>query len=291
MSISLRAFKYFFRSAQAWRQRRKPTILQLDTLIERVTRLDSANKQGVSYQEIAGVQCAVLGEEFKKDVCILYIHGGGFALCSLNSHFRFVKFICEECKACVVFPEYTKTPEAIYPFQLNECDAVFSSLRNNMRLNKIVLMGDSAGGNLATVITQRHFKLGNKLADKMVLLSPWQDLSGKILAEQTLNNDDVFGVAEVNEYARLYVGENDAALPEISPLFGEYPASVPTLLLSTTGELFHPIIAEFYKNSSSGNIQYIEQEGLFHVWPLFVGLIPEATRDAKLIADFVSEKN
>jgi epsilon-lactone hydrolase len=289
MSFSLQAFKYFFKSAQAWRMRRNPTIVQTDAIIQRITRLDMPSKPAFEYENIAGVKCAVLGKNFENELTILYIHGGGFGLCSIASHYRFIKYLSDTAKACIVFPEYSKIPHATYPTQLNECLAVYETVRNAH--TNLILMGDSAGGNLVAVLTQHYHGHSYFLPNKVVMMSPWLELSGQILEKNELVNDDVFRTAEVNHYAGIYAGSSDVFTASISPFYGTYPANVSTLLLATQGELFHPIIKEFYDKNKTDSIQYIERKGLMHVWPLFVGLIPESTRDAKLIAEFCLKKN
>ncbi len=284
MSFSLRAFKYFFKSAQAWRVRRNPTIEQTDAIIERITRLDMPSKPTFDYEVIAGVKCAVLGKNFENELTIFYIHGGGFGLCSVASHYRFIKYLSDTAKACVVFPEYTKIPRATYPTQLNECLAAYEAVRQSHK--NLILMGDSAGGNLVAVLAQHYGGHSFMLPNKVVMMSPWLELSGDILLKNELVNDDVFRTEEVNHYAGIYAGNQNVLAPSISPLYGIYPANLHTLLLATQGELFHSIIKEFYEKNTHCNIHFVERKGLMHVWPLFVGLIPEASRDARLIAEF-----
>lgn len=284
MSLSLSAFRLFFRSAQSWRARRKPTYKQLDLLIERLTRLDRTPRKDLVFEEKGGVRCAVIGSEFRESRSILFVHGGGFALCGIGSHYRFLRFLSETTSSCIIFPEYTKTPDAIYPQQLHECLAVLDALKQEGVSREIILMGDSAGGNLAAAMLFNRPLAG---IHKIVLLSPWLDLTGKILDSSGLDGDDVFGRLEVERYARLYYGEHDPSDPSISPLFATLPKDFPVMVLSTRNELFHPIIADYVSRNASANLQHVERDGLFHVWPLFVGMMPEATRDAKLICEFI----
>ena len=287
MSLSLSAFKLFFRSAQNWRTRRNPTYRQLDLLIERLTRLDPTSRKNLEFEEIEGVRCAVVGKQFAQNRLILFIHGGGFALCGIGSHYRFLRFLSESTDSCVIFPEYTKTPEMVYPSQLNQCLSVMGWIQKQYPSVNLTLMGDSAGGNLAvSMVYNRPLALPTRL----ILLSPWLDLTGQILEQSGLVNDDVFGLKEVSKYAALYYGENDPADPSISPLNALLPTELPTLILSTQNEIFHPIIAEYVRRNRTGKLVHIERQGLFHVWPLFVGVIPEATRDAKLICEFVMKE-
>ena len=280
------AFRLFFRSAQNWRARRNPTTRQLDLLIERLTRLDRSPKKNLVFEDVHGVRCAVIGNEFRSKRIILFVHGGGFALCGIGSHYRFLRFLSETTSSCIIFPEYTKTPAAIYPQQLHECLTVLDSIQQENPSIELVLMGDSAGGNLAASMLHG---LKKEHPAKLILLSPWLDLTGQIIDESGLEADDVFGRAEVARYAEMYYGENNPTDPSISPLFASLPKSLPTLVLSTRNELFHPIITHYVERNKSANLHHLERDGLFHVWPLFVGMMPEATRDAKVICDFIEK--
>ena len=87
---------------------------------------------------------------------ILYIHGGGWILGSAKTHDMLIRKIAVGTNSAVIFPEYTRSPEAKYPQALNQIYAVLCYLyenpeKFNIDKEKIVIAGDSAGGNMATV--------------------------------------------------------------------------------------------------------------------------------------------
>lgn len=85
--------------------------------------------------------------------CLLFIHGGGFVGASYSSDIQVLAdWICKaEEPLCVVYPHYSLAPEARYPQPLNECYEVFSWVRRHAA--KVVMVGESAGGLLATATT------------------------------------------------------------------------------------------------------------------------------------------
>lgn len=91
-------------------------------------------------------------EEIKK--LILYFHGGGFAYKGYNSHFRNCKRLAKETNAKIIYVDYRLAPRYKFPAALNDCFSAYKwVLKNKKNLNidenKIILMGDSAGGCLA----------------------------------------------------------------------------------------------------------------------------------------------
>ncbi len=85
---------------------------------------------------------------------ILYLHGGGWVLGSLESHHRMMRLLAIESGAAVIGVDYRLAPEHPFPAPLNDCLAAVRWLQAEAGLLKldperIVLGGDSAGANLA----------------------------------------------------------------------------------------------------------------------------------------------
>lgn len=91
---------------------------------------------------------------------ILYIHGGGWVFGNLHTHDKLVRELAARTNSIVFFPEYSLSPEAKYPTAIEQCYAILEDLpeivcKNNISVNlsNITVAGDSAGGNMATVMT------------------------------------------------------------------------------------------------------------------------------------------
>lgn len=91
---------------------------------------------------------------------ILYIHGGGWILGSKNSWDRFLRQLAIHTNSVIIFPEYSRSPQATYPQALNEIYETLEYIYKkpeefNINSARIVIAGDSVGGNMATVTTLR----------------------------------------------------------------------------------------------------------------------------------------
>lgn len=84
-------------------------------------------------------------------VRILYIHGGGFVVGSLDSHDAICAELADGAKAELVAVDYRLAPEHVWPAAFEDCRDVLSALLADGR--EVVVAGDSAGGNLAAGIT------------------------------------------------------------------------------------------------------------------------------------------
>lgn len=85
---------------------------------------------------------------------VVFAHGGGFVLCDLDSHDGFCRALARGCHAVVVSVDYTRAPEAVAPQPAEELlEAFLWTSESASELGgdraRIVLMGDSAGANLA----------------------------------------------------------------------------------------------------------------------------------------------
>lgn len=88
---------------------------------------------------------------------IFYIHGGGWVMGDFDTHQRLVSELAVRANAAVVFPIYTPSPEAKYPQPIKELFAALEYVAENgqkhhLDTNRLVVAGDSVGGNMAAVM-------------------------------------------------------------------------------------------------------------------------------------------
>jgi len=88
---------------------------------------------------------------------VLYLHGGGFVHCGLNSHHGICCRLARESGAAVLLPDYALAPEHPFPAAVEDARAaLFWLARASARYwgGQVGVAGDSAGGNLAAVLAQ-----------------------------------------------------------------------------------------------------------------------------------------
>lgn len=109
------------------------------------------------------ISCRVLTPKGTPRGAILFIHGGGWAFCSMETHERCARVLAIEARATVVMCDYRLAPENPYPAGLEDCFAVWSALTNDKGslgdLNgPFAVSGDSAGANLAMALMLGNVK-------------------------------------------------------------------------------------------------------------------------------------
>src|SRR4030095_322555 len=108
---------------------------------------------------------------------ILYLHGGGYAIGSLNTHRRLAYDISAASAAKVLLIDYRLAPEHPFPAAVDDAAAAWRwLLQQGFAANRMAIAGDSAGGGLtiAALVNLRDQKLG--LPACAVAISPWVDL-------------------------------------------------------------------------------------------------------------------
>lgn len=90
--------------------------------------------------------------------CIVFYHGGGLLLRASGPHYRIAKWYAEKAKCRVVFADYRLAPKNKYPVPAEDCYCGCKWVLDHadmLEINreKMIVAGDSAGGNLAAAVT------------------------------------------------------------------------------------------------------------------------------------------
>ncbi|MDQ1382490.1 MAG: acetyl esterase [Actinomycetota bacterium] len=111
---------------------------------------------------------------------IVYTHGAGWVLGNAQTHDRLVRELATGTGAAVVFPEYTRSPEARYPQAIEECWTAAlwvasGSAPVGLDSSRMAIAGDSVGGNLAIALTLLAKQRGGVTFRRQVLFYPVTD--------------------------------------------------------------------------------------------------------------------
>lgn len=132
---------------------------------------------------------------------ILYLHGAGWVFGSAQTHDRLIRELALAAQAAVLFPVYSLSPEASYPTALEECFAVarwIGEQGSSLGLDegRMVIAGDSVGGNLAAAVTLLAKQRGGPSFKGQLLFYPVTDAA--------------FDTLSYEEFATGYGLERDA---------------------------------------------------------------------------------
>ena len=164
----------------------------------------------------------------RTSTCLLYLHGGGFVVGSLQSHHAICAEIADYAGAELISVDYRLAPEHRWPAQTDDCFIVLKQLI--AAGSAVVLIGDSAGGNLAAGLAVRA--TGERLCG----------IAGQVLIYPTLGGDLVSGsyeemahapgltTADVNYYRGVLQAPADD--PEAEPLASTSFAGLPPTFMT-----------------------------------------------------------
>lgn len=116
----------------------------------------------------------------KKLPVFMFIHGGGWVLGDYPTHRRVVRDLVVESGYCAVFVNYTRTPDAAYPRQINEIFAATKWVADhgdeiNVDGRNLAVVGNSVGGNMTAVTTLKAKENGGPKIKVQIMMWPIVD--------------------------------------------------------------------------------------------------------------------
>lgn len=112
--------------------------------------------------------------------CVVFFHGGGFMLKASYVHNRMAKMYAERLPCKVVYTDYRLSPKFPFPVSVEDCYQTYRWVLDNTAMldvnpDKIVVAGDSAGGNLALAVTLMARDRGVRVPNAELLIYPATD--------------------------------------------------------------------------------------------------------------------
>lgn len=217
---------------------------------------------------------------------VCFLHGGAYIHNINAGHLIYLQETAEKLKADVYAPLYPLAPK-------HKCEEAVGLVKEYLKdlldqWDDVTLMGDSAGGGLAVSVCQVLHDEGNILPSRIVLFSPWLDvsLSNPDSAEYQ-DKDPVLSISGLRTCGKEWAGDLDWRDGRVSPVFGKTDFLPPVLMFSGTAELFYPDIISFYERleAESVDAKLVTAPGLFHDYAMYP--IPEGKSTLNTVAAFV----
>lgn len=231
--------------------------------------------------------------------CCVYYHGGGFVLGSPRSHDGLVRTLAERSGAVFVSVDYRLAPEHKLPAAHDDALAAYAWVRVRaaelgIDPDRIVLSGDSAGGNLtlATAISARD--AGMAMPRGLVPIYPATDMTRSFPSHRELGQRYFLTTDMIDWFTERFLSSPDQKRdPRLSPLFVTDLSRLPPTHLVTAG--FDPLRDEGEAmvtrlREAGVACTHRSEDGLIHGFVSMAGVLPEAEAAVGRVAGAIARQ-
>ncbi|MRK03139.1 alpha/beta hydrolase fold domain-containing protein [Aeromicrobium sp. S22] len=228
--------------------------------------------------------------------CVVNFHGGGWVQGNPEQSGWLASGVAVGARAVVISPSYRLAPDAPFPAGVEDCwDALTWVVDHADELgvdpSRISLMGDSAGGNLAAVMTLLARDAGGPEIRSQVLVYPGVEMYDRWPSEDRNAEAPVLTSRNMRAYVRLYLDAQHGTEDfRASPIRAASHAGLPKAFILTAehdplldnGSRYRDALVE-----AGVPVRYVEYEGAIHGFLSLPGVVPVARRALDDIVDFL----
>lgn len=227
---------------------------------------------------------------------LLWLHGGAFILpASPVAHLELVAGLAAKIGGHGFLPDYRLAPRNRFPAALDDCERAYRALLDlGFPAQRIVIAGDSAGGNLLLGLLQRIRKQGWPMPACTIPVSPATEL-GRIHAPPSRpwksKADPILPIGALQRVDAMYAGDWDASDPELSPLYADCTGFPPMYLLATDNEVLLDDTTLFARRAKAAGVDLRCEiwPMLPHAFPLFGMMFPEVREVRKEMVGYMQQ--
>jgi acetyl esterase len=203
---------------------------------------------------------------------ILFFHGGGWMVGSIETHDGPVRTLANAARANVLSVEYRKAPEAPFPAALEDAEAALLWLQANggvlgLDADRLILAGDSAGASIVASLAIRARDLAVPLAGQ-VLIYPATDLAGASASRAEFSSGFSLHQSTMVWFAENYLcGGTPPSDPRVSPLLApDLSRLAPALLVTADHDPLRDEGRSYAQRliAAGNDVCYEEWQGTIH---------------------------
>jgi acetyl esterase/lipase len=217
--------------------------LYFDALVFPSPALRKVQRTDITDYAVRGCWFTPLAD--RQERTILYFHGGGYAFYS-RLHDNLIALVALAARASTFALDYRLTPEQPFPAQLEDALAAYRWLsERGQDPKRLILVGDSAGGNLvlALLLALRDAKAPLPLLG--VCLSPWTDVESDYESMRDNETYDWLNQEEVAQFRAWFVGNHASTDPLVSPIRADLGGLPPLYIQAGDAEILIDMIRGF----------------------------------------------
>ena len=250
-----------------YRQRRK----DLDALGQSYALAGDVTIEKISANGVAAEWTSTPGAA--RDAAVLYVHGGGYVIGSLDSHRHLVAETGRAANTVALALDYRLAPEHPFPAAVDDAVAGYRFLLGQgFKPGRIAIAGDSAGGGLVVAAMVAIREAGLAQPGCGWCLSPWIDMEGLGGSMDSKADDDpMVQKPGLLDMAALYLAGADPRSPLAAPLYADLAGLAPLLIQVGAAETLLDDAVRLAQRAGATDVPVDLQiwPEMVHVWPLF----------------------
>jgi acetyl esterase len=215
---------------------------------------------------------------------LVFFHGGGFVVCDLDSHDRLCRNLANASGAVVVSVDYRLAPEHKFPAAADDAYGATRYVAEHpsefgIDPNRIAVGGDSAGGNLAAVVSLMARDRGGPSIRFQLLIYPWVDVGDTSQSMREFSEDYFLTRGSMDWFRESYVrGAEDYREPYAFPMRAPDLSRLPPAMVITAE--FDPLRdqGEAYARrlqEAGVPVQLKRYDGMIHVFVTIAGIVDD----------------
>lgn len=239
----------------------------------------------------------VVADHAAPDRRLLYLHGGGYVICSPATHRDLAGRLSQAAQVSVLVLDYRLAPEHPYPAAVDDALAALRWLGANgpngpAPARATFAAGDSAGGGLtlATLIGARD--RGGRMPDAAVTLSAWADLActGNTMHTRAAV-DPMVTAAVLQRMIREYLQGGNPTQPLASPLYADLRGLPPLLMQVGDAEVLLDDTLRVAEKAKAAGVDVTVEvyPEMIHIFQLFAPVLPEGQQAIDRIGAFLKQ--
>jgi acetyl esterase len=216
---------------------------------------------------------------------LVFFHGGGFVICNLDTHDRPCRSLANASGCTVIAVDYRLAPEHKYPAAVEDAYAATQYISEHaaefgIDPNRIAVGGDSAGGNLATVVSFLSRDRGGPQLKFQLLIYPVVDFADNSPSMQQYSKDHFLTRESMDWFTESYLPSREAGLePSASPLNAtDFRGLPPAMIITAECDPLRDQGEAYARKLQSADVpvELKRYEGMIHPFLQFGGIIDTA---------------
>jgi len=271
---------------------RKPRTATVERARQRIAAPKGSNeppaavhsRHDVRTRQVQGFPCTTVApRNGATGRAVVYLHGGSYTGEIAKQHWALISKLAD-AGVRVEVPLYGLAPQHTYREAYPFVTEVYRDLLAEVDASAVTIAGDSAGGGLALGFAQTLAAEGLPQPRRLVLLSPWLDLTLSHPDLPALEpRDPWLNIDGTVEAGKVWAGGDDPTQPKLSPINGQLAGLAPMDVTVGTRDLCLPDVLLLQERAAAAGaeLRVTVSPGAVHVYPLVPA--PEGRAEARRI--------